>query len=132
MAGGSPFCIGAACLPFGLWLRAGLPETMHLTRDRDGHGKGAQPTRLGAIRANARVIVLGLLILASGTIITYVTQYMTTYAENTLHVATELAFATSVVSNGASASSARCTAAGWPTAPDDGRSWSGRSLPRCC
>ena len=38
--------------------------------------------------------------LASGTIITYVTQYMTTYAENTLHVATDLAFATTVVSNG--------------------------------
>ena len=45
-------------------------------------------------------MILGLLILASGTIITYVTQYMTTYAENTLHVATDLAFATTVVSNG--------------------------------
>jgi MHS family citrate/tricarballylate:H+ symporter-like MFS transporter len=45
-------------------------------------------------------MTLGLLILASGTIITYVTQYMTTYAENTLHVATDLAFATTVVSNG--------------------------------
>src|ERR1700730_12557366 len=55
---------------------------------------------LGAIRANVRVMILGLLILASGTIITYVTQYMTTYAENTLHVATDLAFATTVVSNG--------------------------------
>ena len=46
------------------------------------------------------IIILGLLVLASGTIITYVSQYMTTYAENTLHVATDLAFATSVVSNG--------------------------------
>src|ERR1700730_6853893 len=55
---------------------------------------------LGAIRANVRVMILGLLILASGTIITYVTQYMTTYAENTLHVATGLAFATTVVGNG--------------------------------
>jgi len=47
-----------------------------------------------------RVMILGLLILASGTIITYVTQYMTTYADSTLHVATDLAFATTVVSNG--------------------------------
>jgi MFS family permease len=45
-------------------------------------------------------MILGLLILASGTIMTYVTQYMTTYAENTLHVATNLAFATTLISNG--------------------------------
>jgi MFS family permease len=55
---------------------------------------------IGVIRANARTIILALLILASGTINTYVTQYMTTYAENTLHVAADLAFATTVVSNG--------------------------------
>src|SRR6201999_2885186 len=55
---------------------------------------------LGAVRANLRIIILGLLILASGTIITYVTQYMTTYAANTLHVAADLAFATTLVSNG--------------------------------
>jgi MFS transporter, MHS family, citrate/tricarballylate:H+ symporter len=41
-----------------------------------------------------------LMILASGTIATYVTQYMTTYAKNTLHVAPSLAFAVSLVSNG--------------------------------
>src|SRR6202007_983137 len=46
-----------------------------------------------------RLIVLSLLILASGTISTYVTEYMTTYAENTLHVPTTLAFETTVVSN---------------------------------
>jgi len=80
------FLIGAITLPFGLWMRTRLPETLG--------------NSLGAMRANVRVMILGLLILASGTIITYVTQYMTTYAENTLHVATDLAFATTVVSNG--------------------------------
>jgi len=92
------FLLGAACLPFGLWLRSGLPETIHL-----GEAESLAPTPPGpssrALRANARTLVL---ILASGTIATYVTQYMTTYAENTLHVATDLAFATSVVSNGLS------------------------------
>ena len=93
------FLIGATCLPFGLWLRSGLPETVDL--DAAGkHLKQAGGKHLAIVRANARIIVLGLMILASGTIITYVGQYMTTYAENTLHVATELAFATSVVSNG--------------------------------
>ena len=31
MAGASPFLLGATCLPFGLWLRSGLPETIHLS-----------------------------------------------------------------------------------------------------
>jgi MFS transporter, MHS family, citrate/tricarballylate:H+ symporter len=93
------FLIGAITLPFGLWMRTRLPETLH---GREIGTFMAQTTgnSLRAIRANVRVMILGLLILASGTIITYVTQYMTTYAENTLHVATDLAFATTVVSNG--------------------------------
>jgi MFS family permease len=95
------FLLGAGCLPFGLWLRSGLPETIHLS-EIETKARAAAGASVGVIRANARIIVLGLLILASGTIATYVTQYMTTYAENTLHVATDLAFATSVVSNGLS------------------------------
>jgi MHS family citrate/tricarballylate:H+ symporter-like MFS transporter len=93
------FLLGAVCLPFGLWLRSGLPETIHL---QEAHAVAAPiaDKPLGTVRANLRIIILGLMVLASGTIITYVTQYMTTYAENTLHVATGLAFATSVVSNG--------------------------------
>ena len=90
------FLLGAASLPFGLWLRAGLPETVDLAKAAESKAAGK---RLGIMRANARIIILGLLILASGTIATYVTQYMTTYAENTLHVGTDLAFGTSVVSN---------------------------------
>jgi MFS family permease len=93
------FLIGAACLPFGLWLRSGLPETVDLEAAQT-HLKAAAGRRFEMVRANARIIILGLMVLASGTIITYVGQYMTTYAENTLHVATELAFATSVISNG--------------------------------
>jgi MFS transporter, MHS family, citrate/tricarballylate:H+ symporter len=95
------FLLGAACLPFGLWLRATLPETVDLGEATAQHTQGkSKGKRLGVMRDNSRIIVLGLLILASGTIATYVTQYMTTYAENTLHVATDLAFATSVVSGG--------------------------------
>jgi MFS transporter, MHS family, citrate/tricarballylate:H+ symporter len=92
------FLLGAICLPFGLWMRRGLPETVHAETDAAAIPAARKP--MGVIRANARIIILALLILASGTINTYVTQYMTTYAENTLHVATDLAFATSVVSNG--------------------------------
>jgi MHS family citrate/tricarballylate:H+ symporter-like MFS transporter len=104
------FLLGAICLPFGLWLRTGLPETIHL-RETDAVATQAGSHPLGVIRANLRLIILGLLVLASGTIITYVTQYMTTYAENTLHVSTDLAFATTVVSNGLGILGAFC--GGW-------------------
>jgi MFS transporter, MHS family, citrate/tricarballylate:H+ symporter len=93
------FLIGAMTLPFGLWIRSSLPETLHLRETGTPMMQTASDSR-GALRANAPIMILGLCILASGTIITYVTDYMTTYAENTLHVAADLAFATSVVSNG--------------------------------
>jgi MFS transporter, MHS family, citrate/tricarballylate:H+ symporter len=102
------FLIGAVSLPFGLWMRSSLPETLHL---REAGPVMTAGNSLGALCANLRVMVLGLCILASGTIITYVTEYMTTYAENTLHVAADLAFATSVVSNGVGIVAALC--GGW-------------------
>ena len=93
------FLIGAACLPFGLWMRRTLPET--IAARASGEGKpDHREAHLATARRHARVIVLALMILASGTIATYVTQYMTTYAQNTLHVDPTLAFATSLVSNG--------------------------------
>ncbi len=94
------FLLGAVCLPFGVWMRSTLPETVHAAEVKAVSPPNDGET-VGVIRANARIIVLGLLVLASGTIITYVTQYMTTYAQQTLQVATDLAFATTVVSNGA-------------------------------
>jgi MFS family permease len=89
------FLIGAVCLPFGLWMRSSLPETIP-----QGAGAGEKFGHLALARRHIRVIVLALTILASGTISTYVTQYMTTYAQNTLHVASPLAFTVSLVSNG--------------------------------
>ncbi|MET0971413.1 MAG: MFS transporter [Tardiphaga sp.] len=91
------FLLGAVCIPFGLSMRMRLPETLHL--DEPAPAAGAPAPRVDGLRGNARLMMLGLAILASGTIITYVTQYMTTYAKNTLHVASSLAFATTVVSN---------------------------------
>jgi MFS transporter, MHS family, citrate/tricarballylate:H+ symporter len=91
------FLIGALCLPFGLWMRRTLPETIaHDDRSPEAIEK---PGHLKLARQYIRVIVLALMILASGTIATYVTQYMTTYAKNTLHVEPSLALAVSLVSN---------------------------------
>jgi MHS family citrate/tricarballylate:H+ symporter-like MFS transporter len=93
------FLIGGLTLPFGLWLRSNLPETIHLVEGNESAKQGDE--RTGAVLSNVRLLVLGLVIVASGTIITYVTQYMTTYAENTLRVAPSLAFATTLVANAA-------------------------------
>jgi MHS family citrate/tricarballylate:H+ symporter-like MFS transporter len=93
------FLIGAACLPFGLWMRRTLPETIP-ARAGDTGAPDDHEGHLVTARRHLRVIALALMILASGTIATYVTQYMTTYAQNTLHVDPTLAFATSLVSNG--------------------------------
>src|SRR5262249_20308789 len=92
------FLIGAACLPLGLWMRASLPETIP---QGGSTPEGAEHSgHLALARRHIRVIVLAVMILASGTIATYVTQYMTTFARNTLHVSPTLAFTVSVVSNG--------------------------------
>jgi MFS family permease len=90
--------IGAACLPFGLWMRKTLPETIPEPVSDASFGTAA--SHLVLARRHGRIIVLAVMILASGTISTYVTQYMTTYAQNTLHVASTLAFTVSLVSNG--------------------------------
>jgi MHS family citrate/tricarballylate:H+ symporter-like MFS transporter len=90
------FLIGAVCLPFGIWMRRTMPETI----PQEGRAGTENPSHLALARRHVPVIVLALMILASGTISTYVTQYMTTYAKDTLHVAPTLAFTVSLVSNG--------------------------------
>jgi MFS transporter, MHS family, citrate/tricarballylate:H+ symporter len=90
--------IGAACLPFGLWMRKTLPET--IPEPGSNAASGTALSHLVLARRHGRIIVLAMMILASGTISTYVTQYMTTYAQSTLHVASTLAFTVSLVSNG--------------------------------
>jgi MFS family permease len=91
------FLLGAVTVPFGLWIRYGLVETLH--EEEIGTATTTAPTRLGAARENARVIVLGLVILAYATIATYITDYMTTFAQDTLHMHASAAFAVTVVSN---------------------------------
>ena len=80
--------VGALMLPFGLIIRRTLPETRHHEEPKlDVHPEhDASASWLSAIAAHWRVIVLGLGIIAGGTIATYVTSFMTTYAQTTLHM----------------------------------------------
>jgi len=83
------FLIGAAVVPVGLYIRRSLPETSHATDDSTLSPKERHiPVRL---------IVLSLLMLAAMTITTYVRTYLTTYAQESLKLATDLAFGATVV-----------------------------------
>ena len=83
------FLLGAAIVPLGLRLRRTLVETL--------------PSGLEAPVATAQgrtlilVAVAGLLIIAGATISNYTLDYLTTYAQSTLHMAVPTAFAATVV-----------------------------------
>jgi MHS family citrate/tricarballylate:H+ symporter-like MFS transporter len=83
------FLIGVAIVPFGLIVRRSLPETLHAT----GTGKGDRIL----LRPHLPVAILGLLMLGSATIGTYISTYMSTYAITTLHMPTNIAFAATIV-----------------------------------
>jgi MFS family permease len=91
------FLLGAVTLPFGLWIRRGLPETLHTTESTDPVSTAR--TGLGVARENIRIIVLALLVLAAGTIATYVLNYITTFAQNTLHMPAGVSFLADMVGN---------------------------------
>ncbi len=92
------FLLGAVTLPFGLWIRRGLPETLHTDKETSA----PRPVAQGVLRTlceNRRIIVLGVMVLCYGTVATYVTQYMTTFSQNTLHLPSDIAFAATLVGN---------------------------------
>jgi len=89
------FLLGAVTVPFGLMLRKTMPETLHAP---DHHPPPVAAKRAGGFPI-PRVVILGTMILASGTISTYVINYMTTFAQDTLHLGTKLSFAASLVPN---------------------------------
>jgi MHS family citrate/tricarballylate:H+ symporter-like MFS transporter len=83
------FLAGAALVPFGLAMRRGLPETLHAPA-------GGKRERI-PLRPYLPVALLGLMLLASGTIGSYIGEYMTTFAIATLHMPANAAFAATVV-----------------------------------
>ena len=81
------FLVGAAIVPFGLYVRRNLPETLDETVDET-------PAQLAPY---IRIALLGLMMLLTGTVCNYALEYMTTYAINTLHMNTAVAFGATVV-----------------------------------
>lgn len=83
------FLLGAAIVPFGLRLRRSLPETFHASK--------SDSDRRISLRPYLWVASIGLLLIASATIGTYIDSYMTTYAIATLHMRANIAFAATIV-----------------------------------
>jgi MFS family permease len=79
------FLLGAVVVPFGFWLRTNIPETLH-SPEISAVGPVSNSSRLGLARAHKRVFVLGLIVLAAGTIGTYISAYVVTFAQATLHM----------------------------------------------
>jgi MFS family permease len=91
------FLLGAITLPVGFILRRTMPETLHTPEDHPKSGGGTSPWAI--LRDNRRILGLGVVVLAGGTISTYVSNYMTTFAQNTLHMAAGVSFAATMVPN---------------------------------
>jgi len=92
------FFAGVLIVPFGLWLRGRLPETFHASAGAPEAPDAPTQIRSGPpVRPHLRVILCGFVLLVSGTIATYVTLYMTTYALDTLHLPAATAFGVSII-----------------------------------
>ncbi len=85
------FLIGACIVPFGLYIRRGLDETLKVPAADEADTTDAR------VRPYLRIAVLGLLMLLGGTVSTYVLNYMTTYASVTLHMKANAAFGATLV-----------------------------------
>ncbi len=84
------FLLGAVIVPFGIVARRNLPETHSAaTGDAASRWKEFKPHRTAAL--------LGLLMLMGGTIATYVSGYMTTYAIDTLQMPANISFGVNIV-----------------------------------
>ena len=85
------FLVGTLIVPFGLLIRRSLPETY------EGRSKSQSQPPSTNMRPHLRIAALGAVMLASGTIATYVMDYMTTFATVTLHMRSDVAFGTTVI-----------------------------------
>ncbi len=89
--------LGVVIVPFGLWLRTRLPETMPAA-SRAARDAERRVRRLGArVRPHLRIIICGLVMLVGLTVGGYTSSYMTTYALSSLHLSSAIAFGATIV-----------------------------------
>ncbi len=84
--------LGATIVPVALYVRRALPETIQ--------APDSAVVPHGPFRQYMRPVVCGFLIIASGTIGSYIFQYMATFGQNTLHLSTSVSMAGELANNG--------------------------------
>jgi MFS family permease len=82
-----PFLAGILIAPVGLYIRSQLPET--IAKHEAHESAGAVLWEL--LRNYWPQVILGMFIICGGTVSTYIFNFMTTYAINTLHLCAQLA-----------------------------------------
>ena len=83
--------IGVIIVPFGLMIRRRLPETL----PEEGPIAAVAPP----FRSYAKFVILGFIIIAQGTITSYIFSYMATYGQATLHLSTSFSMAAQFANN---------------------------------
>ncbi len=86
------FLIGLVIVPFGLFLRRGLEESLHAA-PAAAPAKPAPGKRQGF----GFTALMGLLLLAGGTTVNYLGNYTTTYATQTLHLSSVVGFTSTIM-----------------------------------
>ena len=96
--------LGASIVPFGIMLRRTLPETLERTEPAASAVQQAPEARRWRDRSRPylAIVVLGLMMLTSGTIGSYTLSYMTTYALDTLHLPATISFSLLILNGGLS------------------------------
>jgi MFS family permease len=91
------FLLGGLAVPFGIYLRSTLPETLDRPEDIAATTvSAAEQTLLGVAGG---IILIGGIIFATRTVATYVANYMTTFAQHTLGMAADVSIAANAASS---------------------------------
>lgn len=91
------FLLGGLAVPFGIYLRSTLPETLDRPEEKTAVAEKAPGQTL--LSAAGYIILIGAIIFATRTVATYVANYMTTFAQHTLGMAADVSIAANAASS---------------------------------
>jgi MFS family permease len=90
-----PFFAGVLIIPVAMILRSRMPETLDLSAPTTH--SNSREVLAALLTQHTRPFVLAFLVISSGTIATYVSNYMTTYAMTTLHLPASVSIAATLI-----------------------------------
>ena len=91
------FLLGASIVPLGIYMRRRLPETLNVEEEATEPAPQAAPSKVPL-----KAAMFGIAMVGSGTIGSYVLDYMTTFAQDSVHLSANLAFGATIILGGSS------------------------------